>query len=109
MLALKYYIKEITIQMDELRQLLHELNINEQPVQGKNNTWIIEIEDSNEYGIYYSKLEKSTILEQDEESSNVTIDGSTIQYYADKYNALVVLLADWSEDTYRLAIKMMGK
>ena len=86
-----------------MEQLLKEIGIDAEPHQGSDGTYVIDIEDSNEYGIYYSKLDRSDLVDEDEESSNVTIDGSTIVYISDDYT--LTLIADFSSDQYRLTIR----
>lgn len=86
-----------------MEQLLRQIGINETPVPGDNGTYVIDIEDSNEYGVYYSKLDRSDLLDEDEESSNVTVDGSTIVYISDDYT--LTLVADFASDQYKLTIR----
>ena len=61
-----------------MEELLQQIGIKETPNESNDGTYVIDIKDSNEYGVYYSKLDRSSLLDEDEESSNVTIDGSTI-------------------------------
>lgn len=84
-------------------ELLQNLGIKEEARQSNNGVYVIDIKDSNEYGVYYSKLDRSPLLDEDEESSNVTLDGSTIVYMSDDYT--LTLVADFSSDQYKLTIK----
>lgn len=86
-----------------MEQLLQEIGIHEKPQLGSDGTYVIDIKDSNEYGVYYSKLDRSDLLDEDEESSNVTIDGSTIVYISDDYT--LTLIADFASDQYKLTIR----
>ena len=86
-----------------MEQLLRELGISEIPELSSDGTYVIDIRDSNDYGIYYSKLDRSDLLDEDEESSNVTIDGSTIVYISDDYT--LTLIADFASDQYKLTIR----
>lgn len=86
-----------------MEELLQKLGIKETPKKSNNGVSVIDIEDSNEYGVYYSKLDRSPLLDEDEESSNVTIDGSTIVYISDDYT--LTLVADFASDQYKLTIR----
>ena len=86
-----------------MEELLQQLGIKETPKESNNGVSVIDIEDSNEYGVYYSKLDRSPLLDEDEESSNVTIDGSTIVYISDDYT--LTLVADFASDQYKLTIR----
>lgn len=86
-----------------MEQLLKEIGISEIPQQSNDGTYIIDIRDSNDYGKYYSKLDRSDLLDEDEESSNVTVDGSTIVYISDDYT--LTLIADFASDQYKLTIR----
>ena len=86
-----------------MEQLLQEIGINETPRLGSDGVYVIDIQNSNDYGVYYSKLDRSDLLDEDDESSNVTIDGSTIVYISDDYT--LTLIADFSSDQYKLTIR----
>lgn len=86
-----------------MEELLQQLGIKETPNESNNGIYVIDIKDSNEYGVYYSKLDRSPLLDEDEESSNVTIDGSTIVYISDDYT--LTLIADFASDQYKLTIR----
>ena len=81
--------------------------IQELGIQGKlnkvNGKGIIDIQDSNEYGRIYSRLDRSELLEEDEDSSQITLDNATIVYEGDDYQ--LTLLADFNADQYKLVIK----
>lgn len=86
-----------------MEELLQQIGIKEIPNESNDGTYVIDIKDSNEYGVYYSKLDRSPLLDEDEESSNVTIDGSTIVYISDDYT--LTLIADFASDQYKLTIR----
>ena len=64
---------------------------------------VLDIEDSNAYGRVYSILDNSDFVDEDAESSQVTEDYSSIQFYSDDY--VIQLIADFKNDEYRLTIK----
>ena len=83
-------------------EFLNSLGIKGQ-LQRSNSSYVLDILDSNEYGKIYSILDKSDEVEEDPESSQVTLDYSSIQFYNDEYN--IQLIADFENDEYRLTIK----
>ena len=86
-----------------MEELLRQLGIDAEPVKGENGSYNIDIEDSNEYGRYFSKLDKSDIVEEEQDASSVNFENSSIQFTNDKYT--LTLLADFENDTYSLNIR----
>ena len=64
----------------------------------KKRKYNIDIEDANEYGRYFSKLDKSDLVEEEQDASSVNFENSSIQLTNDKYT--LTLLADFENDTY---------
>ena len=85
-----------------MEEFLNSLGIKDQ-LQKSKSSYVLDILDSNEYGKIYSILDKSDEVEEDPESSQVTLDYSSIQFYNDEYN--IQLIADFENDEYRLTIK----
>lgn len=86
-----------------MEELLRQLGIDAEPVKGENGSYNINIEDSNEYGRYFSKLDKSDIVEEEQDASSVNFENSSIQFTNEKYT--LTLLADFENDTYSLNIR----
>lgn len=86
-----------------MEELLRQLGIDAEPVKGKNGSYNIDIEDSNEYGRYFSKLDKSDIVEEEQDASSVNFENSSIQFTNEQYT--LTLLADFENDTYSLNIR----
>lgn len=72
-------------------------------LQKSNASYVMDIANSNEYGRIYSLLDKSEDVEEDSESSQVTMDYSSVQFFNDDYT--IQLIADFEHDQYRLTIK----
>ena len=87
-----------------MEELLRKIGINETPTK-TDNGYVINLNDSDEYGRYYSKLDKSDLVEEDDESSQVTLENSSIQYLSEDGKYLFTLLADFDGDIYTLTIK----
>lgn len=85
-----------------MEEFLKSLGINGN-LQKSNSSYVMDIEDSNEYGKIYSLLDKSDEIEEDTESSQVTLDYSSIQFFNDLYT--LQLIADFENNEYRLTIK----
>lgn len=86
-----------------MEELLRQLGIDAEPVKGENGSYNINIEDSNEYGRYFSKLDKSDIVEEEQDASSVNFENSSIQFTNEQYT--LTLLADFENDTYSLNIR----
>lgn len=86
-----------------MNELLKQLGIDAEPVKGEGGSYNIDIEDSNEYGRYFSKLDKSDLVEEEQDASSVNFENSSIQFTNDKYT--LTLLADFENDTYSLNIR----
>lgn len=86
-----------------LEKFLEKLGITQVGHYTKTNTYIIDIEDSDEYGKIYSLLDKSDKIEEDEDSSTITVHTSNIVFESDNYQ--LTLMADFDQDTYKLVCK----
>jgi len=89
----------------DINELLNRLNITKEPVRNDNGSFTIDIDNSNEYSSYYSKLNKADFLEQDDEASQVSIETSSIQFLSDDFT--ITLLADFDNDSYKMIIREM--
>lgn len=86
-----------------MEKFLKELGINQIGHYNSKNNYIIDIEDSEEYGKIYSKLDKSDLLDENDDSSTVTMHNSHIVFESDDYQ--FTLIADFENDTYKLVCK----
>lgn len=87
-----------------MEELLRKIGINETPTK-TDSGYVINLNDSDEYARYYSKLDRSDLVEEDDESSQVTLENSSIQYLSEDGKYLFTLLADFDGDVYTLTIK----
>ena len=86
-----------------MNELLKQIGIDAKPVKAEDGNYNIDIEDSNEYGKYFSKLDKSDLVEEDQDASSVNFENSSIQFVNDEYT--LTLIADFENDTYSLSIR----
>ena len=86
-----------------MEDFLKEIGISQKPVKSDSRTYVIDIPDSNEYGRIYSKLDRSDLVDEDPESSQITSTVSSIQFIGEDY--ILTLLADFDSDKYKLTIR----
>lgn len=85
-----------------MEELLKEIGI-DKPINIQDGKAVVDISDEKEYGRIYTLLDRSDLVEEDEESSMITMDSSSIQYDNDDY--ILTLIADFNLDEYKLVIK----
>lgn len=86
-----------------IKDILEKIGIDKEYIQSDDNTYVIDIDNSNEYGKIYTKLDNSELLEEDSDSSTITIDNSNIKFDGDTFE--FTLIADFVADEYKLVIK----
>jgi hypothetical protein len=86
-----------------LEKFLSSIGIDQVGHYTKSNVYIIDIEDSDEYGKIYSRLDKCEELVEDEDSSTLTIHTSNIVFESEDYQ--FTLISDFDQDTYKLVCK----
>lgn len=85
-----------------MEEFLKDLGITQEPIEVE-GVLVIDIESSEDYGRIYSKLDRSDLVDEDEESSYLTANESSIQFVSDDY--IITLISDFENDTYKLTIK----
>lgn len=88
-----------------LEKFLESIGISNVGHYTKSNSYVIDLDDSEEYGRVYSRLDKCDELVEDEDSSTLTIHTSNIVFESDDYQ--FVLIADFDQDIYKLVCKEM--
>lgn len=86
-----------------MEEFLRKLGIDKEGEYTDDNNYFIDIEDDDEYAKIYSTLDRSEELEEDEDSSQLTDENSSIQYVNDNYT--VTLLVDYASDQYALVCR----
>ena len=84
-----------------MENLLKSIGITAKGEYTKNGAYIVDIKDYDEYGRYYSLLEKSD-LEEIQDTAQITLHTTNITYANDDYQ--VVLQADLDEDLYKIVV-----
>lgn len=86
-----------------MEQFLQQVGITQKGNMSDDGCYIVDLENEDQWARAESILDRSELLDQDEDSSNITYDGSTIQYDGDDY--VVTLVADFESDVYRITCK----
>lgn len=87
-----------------IEELLKTLNITKIGSYSKNNNYIIDINDSNEFGRIYSTLDTNDELDESDDATNINEHTANIVYkYENQFQ--LTLIADWDNDTYKLVIE----
>lgn len=84
-----------------MEELLKNIGITAKGEYTKDGAYIVDIKDYNEYGKYFSLLEKSE-LEEVQDTCQMTIHSTNVTYASEKYQ--IVLQADLDEDLYKLVV-----
>lgn len=84
-----------------METFLKELGITAKGEYSTNGSYVIDLKDYNEYGKYFSILEKSD-LEEAQDTCQLTIHTTNITYVSDEYQ--INLQADLDEDIYKLIV-----
>lgn len=85
-----------------MKELLRNLGIHQIGYYSSNNTYVIDFEDSKEYDKVFSKLDKSDLVEENDDASVINVDVSNIMYMTDDFS--LNLIADFDSDTYKLVV-----
>ena len=67
------------------------------------NSYVIDLYSDREYSKYYTKLDNSNLVEEDEASTLMNANASNIRYISDEFD--LTLLADYDADSYSLIVK----
>lgn len=84
-----------------MEELLRGIGITAKGEYTKEGVYVVDIKDYNEYGKYFSLLEKSD-LEEVQDTCQMTIHTTNVTYASEKYQ--IVLQADLDEDLYKLVV-----
>lgn len=85
-----------------MNEFLKSIGITNKGRYTDKDTYIVDINDSNEHAKIYSRLIKNSDINEIEEASQMTENDSTFQFESDEY--LITLLADYDNDLYSLTI-----
>lgn len=84
-----------------MEELLKSIGISATGESTKDGAYVVDIKDFDEYGVYFSKLDKSD-LEEVSDTSQITTHTTNVTFANDEYQ--ITLLADLVADSYKLVI-----
>ena len=84
-----------------MEELLKNIGITTKGEYTKNGAYVVDIKDYDEYGKYYSLLDKSD-LEEVQDTAQITVHTTNVTYTSEDYQ--IVLQADPDEDLYKLVV-----
>lgn len=85
-----------------MRDLLSRLGIINAGSYSENDTYVVDIENSDEYNKIFSRLDRSELLEENEDASVVDYDVTNVMYVTEGYT--LNLIADFKNNTYKLVV-----
>ena len=88
---------------EKLDELLEELGIYKEYTLAVDGSYVIDLEDSNEFGKIFTKLDNSDVVEQNAEASLLTADNSSLSYMSEFFD--IQLISDFLGDNYKLVFK----
>lgn len=87
-----------------VQEYLKSIGISKESEQGDDNSWVVPIMNSNEFGKIFSKLESAEDLDPLEDNQVVTEQGSSLVYESISEPYMLNLIADFDNDIYQLVI-----
>lgn len=90
------------MEKEEVKEFLSSIGIAKEG-EVENNTYTVELVDSNEFSRMYSLLDKAENISFDYDVSATTEHTSYLLYLSDKYD--ISLIADFDTDTYVLTVE----
>lgn len=91
-----------------VEEYLKSIGISKEVEQGTDDSYIISIMNSNEFGKIFSKLENAEDLDPLEDNQVVTEQGSSLVYESISEPYMLNLIADFDGDVYSLIINYIG-
>ena len=85
-----------------MEELLKKIGITNKGEYTKDGSYVVDIIDYDTYGKFYSLLEKSDLVEEVQDTSQITLHTTNVTYASEDYQ--VVLQADLDEDLYKLVV-----
>jgi len=89
--------------MDNIEKDLSKIGIFGEFSKGKNNSLILDLEDSDAFGKMFSLFDKTSEIELQEDTLIMNTHTANINYEYKNY--LITLTADFDADNYKLIVK----
>lgn len=88
-----------------MKELLQKLGITQPGYYSSSDTYVIDFENSDQYSKAFSKLDRSDLVEEIQDSSISTVTVSNVLYANNNYS--LNLIANFEDDEYKLVIHSM--
>ena len=85
-----------------MKDLLNKIGITEPGHFTRDDGYVIDFENSADFNRAFSRLDKSDLVDENEDASSITLETSTVMYVAEGFT--LALIADFDQDTYRLVV-----
>lgn len=85
-----------------MKEILKKIGITEPGYFSDDDNYIIDFENSEQFNKAFSRLEKSDLVEENEDSSVVDLNVSNVMYISDDYS--FNLIAEFEQDIYKLVV-----
>lgn len=85
-----------------MKELLRKIGITEAGYFSSNNNYVIDFDNSEEYNKAFSKLDRTDLVEENDDTSVINMSVSNIMYSNNDFS--LNLIADFDNDTYKLVV-----
>lgn len=85
-----------------MEELLKQIGIEAKGSKTTQGAYVVDIKDYDEYGKYFSILDKSDLVQEVQDTSQLTLHTTNITFINDDYQ--IVLQADLDEDLYKIVV-----
>lgn len=89
-----------------MKDILKKIGINEVGYHSDDGNYIIDFENSDQFNKAFSRLEKSDLVEENEDSSVIDLNVSNVMYVGDDYS--FNLIAEFEQDIYKLVVSELN-
>lgn len=89
-----------------MKEILKKIGINEPGYFSEDKNYIIDFESSEQFNKAFSRLEKSDLVEENEDSSVIDLNVSNVMYVSDEYS--FNLIAEFEQDIYKLVVSELN-
>ncbi len=86
-----------------IEDYLSSLNITQEGIYN-DDSYIIDLSNSDAYGRMFTKLDSSEDLELLDKNQVITEEGSSLIYESKSYPLILNLISDWESDRYQLIV-----
>ena len=85
-----------------MKEFLKQIGITDEGHETTDGNSVVDLKDSDHFNKVFSKLDKSELVDENEDSSVVNVNITNILYIGDEY--AINLVADFDQDTYKIVV-----